>query len=137
LLLIPVEMVTRQQVEEWVRGYERAWRSPGTAILSEFFTEDASYRLSPYDEPALGLEAIGAVWERERHGPDEAFTMESEIVAVDGDRAVVRLEVRYGEPKRQEFRDLWLLRFEGERCVEFEEWAYWPERPYTESRDPS
>jgi hypothetical protein len=130
-------MATRKQVEEWVRGYERAWRSPGTAILSELFTEDAAYRLSPYDEPALGLEAIGAVWERERDGPDEAFAMKSEIVAVEGDRAVVRVEVRYGEPRRQEFRDLWLLRFEGELCAEFEEWAYWPERPYTAPGDPS
>lgn len=137
MLPIPVEMATRRQVEEWVHGYERAWRSPGTAILAELFSDDASYRLSPYEEPALGLEAIGVVWERERDGPEEPFTMESEIVAVEGDRAVVRVEVRYGEPKRQKFRDLWLLRFEDGLCVEFEEWAFWSERPYTESRDPS
>jgi hypothetical protein len=33
--------------------------------------------------------------------------MASDIVAVDGDVAVVRLEVGYGEPVRQEYRDLW------------------------------
>jgi hypothetical protein len=55
--------------------------------------------------------------------------MTSEIVAVEGDAAVVRLEVRYGEPLRQEFLDLWVLRFDllG-RCTAFEEWAMSPPR---------
>ncbi len=120
----------REAVEAWVSAYERAWRSPGTAALAELFTENASYLLSPYDRPAVGLEAIAAVWERERDGPDEEFELSSEVFAVDGDRAVVRVEVRYGEPAR-EFRDIWLLRFEDGACSEFEEWAFWPEKPYT------
>jgi hypothetical protein len=127
-------VATRSQVEQWVRAYERAWRTAGTAPLRELFSEQASYRLSPYDEPAVGLDAIGALWERERAGPEEAFAIESDVFAVDGDAAVVRVEVRYGEPKPQEFRDLWLLRFEDGLCVDFEEWAFWPERPYTVPR---
>jgi ketosteroid isomerase-like protein len=122
-------MATRQQVEEWLGGYERAWRSPGTAGLRELFAEDATYRLGPYEEPAVGLAAIGVLWENEREGPDETFTMESEIVAVEGDTAVVRVEVRYG--RGTEYRDLWLIRFGVDgSCVEFEEWPFWPERSY-------
>ena len=75
------------------------------------------------------------MWERERDGPDEEFELSSEVFAVDGDRAVVRVEVRYGEPAR-EFRDIWLLRFEDGACSEFEEWAFWPEKPYTRRRSP-
>jgi hypothetical protein len=49
-----------------------------------------------------------------------------------GRDAVVRVEVRYGDPVSQEYRDLWVLRFADDGRVEdFEEWAYWPDKPYT------
>ena len=58
--------------------------------------------------------------------------MTAQPVAVEGDVAVVRVEVRYGDPVRQEYRDLWVLRFAGDGRVEdFEEWAYWPGLPYS------
>ena len=99
--------------------------------MATLFTEDAKYLRSPYEEPVSGLEAIGRMWERDRDGPDEVFTLIAEVVAVDGPVAVVRVEVRYGDPVRQEYRDLWVLRLQPDgRCSEFEEWPYWPGRPY-------
>ena len=63
------------------------------------------------------------------------FTAEPELVAVDGQRAVVFVEVAYGDPVEQEYRDLWLFRFADDgRVDDFEEWAYWPDKPYTGSR---
>ncbi len=57
--------------------------------------------------------------------------MQAEPVAVEGRTAVVRVEVRYGDPVRQEYRDLWVLRFAADGRVEdFEEWAYWPGKPF-------
>ena len=117
-------------VSRWLAGYEAAWRAPGTGQLAEIFTEDASYRLSPYEEPVVGLAAIGSMWEAERDGPDEVFTLAADIVAVDGPMAVVRAEVSYGDPVRREYRDLWVIRLGDDgRCSWFEEWPYWPERP--------
>ena len=58
-----------------------------------------------------GLDAIGRMWEKERQGPDEIFTLATSIVAVDGPVAVVRAEVSYGDPVTQEYRDLWVIRF--------------------------
>jgi ketosteroid isomerase-like protein len=114
----------------WIVAYERAWRTTGTAGLAELFTEDASYRHSPYDEPIVGLAAIAADWEREREGPDEVFTMTTEIVAVDRDTAVAKLLVRYGEPAHQEYQDVWLVRFAPDgRCTSFEEWWVEPAKP--------
>ena len=117
-------------VSRWLAGYEAAWRAQGTGQLAEIFTEDASYRLSPYEEPVVGLAAIGSMWEAERDGPDEVFTLAADIVAVDGPMAVVRAEVSYGDPVRREYRDLWVIRLGDDgRCSWFEEWPYWPERP--------
>jgi ketosteroid isomerase-like protein len=120
----------KEQVAEWVAAYERAWRTPGTGTLAGLFTPDAVYRQGPYDEPVTGLPAIGRMWDGERDGPGEVFRMASDVVAVDGDTAVVRLEVRYGDPVRQEYRDLWVIRFAGDgRCRSFEEWPFWPGQP--------
>jgi ketosteroid isomerase-like protein len=110
-----------------VAGYERAWRSPGTDALAEVFTPDVTYLVSPWAEPLVGLERLGPWWEGARDGPDEAFTMRSEVVAVEGDTAVVRVAVDY-EPPRRPWRDLWVLRFDATgRCTAFEEWPYAPD----------
>ena len=120
-------MTDREAVERWVAGYERAWRTAGTDALAELFTDDAEYRMSPYDEGVRGLDAIAELWERERQGPDEQFDMRSEVVAVDGDRAVVFVEVHYGPPRDKDYRDLWVLRFDSsDRCSDFEEWYFSP-----------
>jgi SnoaL-like domain len=120
-------MVSRRHLRDWLSAYERAWRTPGTGTLGELFDPEASYQLSPYEEPLTGLDAIAAMWEDEREGPDEVFTMDSEIVAAEGDTAVVRVEVRYGEPVTREYRDLWVIRFTSAgTCSSFEEWPFWP-----------
>jgi ketosteroid isomerase-like protein len=122
----------REQVLDWVDAYQRAWRSPGTEALADIFTKDATYRQGPYHVPVVGLPAIARMWEAERDGPDEVFAMTHEVVAVDGDTAVVRVEVSYGDPVTQEYRDLWIMRFAGDgRCREYEEWPFWPNQPYT------
>jgi hypothetical protein len=121
-------MVSRETVESWIALYERAWRTAGTDTLNGLFSEGASYSMSPYEEPAIGLETIGELWEREREGPDEEFELRHEIVATEGDTAVIRAEVEYGRGTR--YRDLWIVRFAGDgRCREFEEWPFWPGKP--------
>lgn len=118
---------SRQSVARWIAAYESAWRAPGTDALAGIFTPDATYRQAPYDEPVVGLPAIARMWEAERDGPDEAFRMASEIIAVDGATAVVRVQVLYGDPVTQQWRDLWLVRFAADgRCAAFEEWPFAP-----------
>jgi ketosteroid isomerase-like protein len=127
--------MSRDEVMRWVAGYERAWRDGDLDAVAELFTEDARYRRSPYEQPEVGHAAIRVFW---RDDEGQTFTVRAQPVAVDGRDAVVRLEVRYGDPVRQEYRDLWVLRFAADRRVEdFEEWAYWPGQPYTANTDHS
>ncbi|MBB4775972.1 nuclear transport factor 2 family protein [Actinomadura livida] len=120
----------RDAVGRWVAGYERAWRTSGTEPLAELFSPDVSYLPSPWAQPIVGLSRLGLWWDAERDGPDEPFTMTSEIVAVDGDRAVVRIEVEYLRDDLARWRDLWILRFDADgRCVHFEEWPFTPDQP--------
>jgi hypothetical protein len=125
-----MDRVDRAGVERWVADYERVWRSPGTGALGDLFAPDARYLPSPWAAPVDGLAAIAAFWEGAREGPDEVFTMTSELVAVDGATAVVRVAVDYRDPGSSRWRDLWVLRFdETGRCVSFEEWPFAPGQP--------
>jgi ketosteroid isomerase-like protein len=90
----------RDGVMRWVAGYERAWRDGDLDAVAEPFTEDAHYRPSPYEESEVGHGAIRAFWLDDEN---ETFTVRAEPVAVEGADAVVRLEVRYGEPVPQEY----------------------------------
>lgn len=120
----------RTTVVQWVAHYERLWRTPGTELLAELFVPDASYLPSPWAPPVEGLERIARFWEAERNGADEAFTMSSDIVAVDQDMAVVRVFVEYGASGQRPWRDLWVLRFAADgRCSWFEEWPFAPDQP--------
>ena len=121
-------MTDRGHVADWVAAYERAWRSPGTDALSDLFTESASYSPSPWAEPHVGFDAIGRFWEAARTGPDEGFELQSEVVAVEGSTAVVRVAVAYDDGHR--WRDLWVLRMADDgRCEHFEEWPFAPGQP--------
>jgi hypothetical protein len=119
----------RARLSTWIDAYERAWRTPDTDWLSYLFTPDATYSMGPFEPTQHGIDEIAALWEREREGPDEVFRMKHEIVAVDGDTGVVRVEVWYGDPAEQHFRDLWIVRLdEHGLCKSFEEWPFWPEK---------
>jgi SnoaL-like domain len=124
--------MTAERFSAWIDRYENAWRTAGTEPLRDLFTAEATYLPAPFDEPLRGLEAIATFWDVEREGPDEAFTMSYEMVAVDGATGVARLEVRYGEPEKRTYRDLWIIELdEAGLCTAFEEWPFDPEQPRT------
>jgi hypothetical protein len=117
-------------IADWVAAYEHAWRTAGTGHLADIFTPDATYRMTPFEQPRRGLGAIAELWEAEREGPGEVFILSFEVVAVESDTGVVRCEVAYGEPNRRLYRDLWIVRLdENRRCFHFEEWPFWPDQP--------
>ena len=125
-------MTDRTTVSRWLVGYEAAWRASGTGSLTGLFTGGAIYLQSPYEQPVAGLDAIRQMWDDTRDGPDEVFSLDTDILAVDGPIAIVRAEVHYGDPPHQEYRDLWVIRLDDDgRCSWFEEWPYWPGRPFS------
>ena len=121
--------VDRADVEAWVSSYAWQWRSPGTEHLGE---PSSPRHLVPLRRHGVhrargARRGEGALGRPGATAPDEAFTFTSEVVAVDGDTAVVRAEVEYSGPDTSRWRDLWVLRFaEDGRCQAFEEWPAAP-----------
>ena len=119
----------RDGVMAWVAEYERAWRTGDVDGMTRLVTEDARYLVSPYAQPRVGHDEIAAFW---RDDVGRRFTVAAEPIAVEARDAVVRVEVGYLDPRPQEYRDIWILRFAGDGRVErFEEWAFWPDKPWT------
>ena len=121
--------MTRETVERWITAYVEAWRVPGTDALTRVFSPEATYSLDPYQPTITGLNAIAKMWDDERIEGEE-FDTRHEIVAVEGDTAVVRVHVQYRKPSEQEYRDLWVIKLDGDGlCTHFEEWPFFPHRP--------
>jgi ketosteroid isomerase-like protein len=117
--------MNREDVDRWLERYVAAWKSYDRSAIGELFSEDATYRYHPYDEPVGGREAIVESWFED---PDEpgSFDASYESYAVDGDRAVAVGSSTYfdaGGSVEKVYDNVYLLRFAGDgRCAEFTEW---------------
>jgi ketosteroid isomerase-like protein len=122
--------VQHHDLAGWIADYERAWRTPGTAVLGQLFSPDATYSAAPFEDPLDGLEEIASFWEAERESADEPFTLTWEPVAIEGEVGVARVEVHYTGPPARVYRDLWIVVLDRDRrCTAFEEWPFFPKQP--------
>jgi len=48
----------------WIEAYGRAWEAGDEDLVVSLFTDDASYRSSPFREPFRGRDEIRAYWRR-------------------------------------------------------------------------
>ena len=110
---------------EWLEGYRTAWEQRDPALAAALFTEDASYRETPYDEPMQGREAIRDYWARVVAGQkDVRFTYE--IFACAGAEGVCRWHAAFtGVPGGEAINldGIFRCRFADQRHVDrLEEW---------------
>ena len=114
-------MTTRDTVRRWIDGYLNAWTTNDRADVEALFTEDARYFTLPTRPPIEGRAAIVADW-LDRADEPGSWTARLDVIAIDGDLAVVQGEVDYAGPD-DDFVNLWVIRFaEDGRCAEFTEW---------------
>lgn len=112
----------RADVERWVQGYERAWSSNEPDEVGGLFTEDATYRYHPYDEPVRGRDAIVAQWIENRDEPQD-YAFRFEVAGIDGNLAFVRGVTDYFTDPRRTYSNLWEIRLAPDgRAEAFTEW---------------
>jgi hypothetical protein len=76
------------KLADWINGYRRAWEQNDAELLVSLFTEDASYRSSPFREPHVGHDGIRAYWARAAGTQQEVEVRMGEPV-VDGNVVAV------------------------------------------------
>ncbi|HEY0492395.1 MAG TPA: nuclear transport factor 2 family protein, partial [Candidatus Dormibacteraeota bacterium] len=99
--------------------------------MARLFSEDATYRYHPFDEPIRGRLAIVASWVGDKDTPG-TYDASYRTLAVDGDLAVASGRSRYYTDASKstleaEYDNLFLMRFDQEgRCLSFQEWYMTP-----------
>jgi uncharacterized protein (TIGR02246 family) len=115
-------MIDRDSVRRWVDGYLRAWTTNDPDDVAALFTEDARYFTLPTRPATEGREAIVNDW-LERADEPGGWTARLDLIAVDGEVAVVQGEVDYASTDEDDYVNLWVIKFGDDgRCTEFTEW---------------
>lgn len=122
--------MNRSDVAAWLDGYRQAWRTDDPSDIAALFTESATYSPWPFSAPWAGRDAIVGKW-IERGDSKRTWSFDHEILAVEGDTAVIRGLTTYpeqdGDPEGV-YANIWLIRLEPDgRAREFAEW--WVEKP--------
>jgi ketosteroid isomerase-like protein len=111
----------RAAVERWVAAYRAAWSSNEPSAIGDLFAPDARYRPTPFGVGWRGRDAIVSGWLERRDTPG-SWTFEHEVVAVDGDVAVIRGRTRYPD-EGTDYHNLWVVRLGDDgRATEYTEW---------------
>lgn len=124
-------MITYDTVTRWLAAYVAAWQSYQPQAIGALFSEAATYRYNPFDEPVQGREAIVASWLAERDAPG-TYTAEYKPIALEGQTAVAQGRTLYyaadGQAVERQFDNIFVLRFDDEGlCTDFCEWYMQPQ----------
>jgi SnoaL-like domain len=116
------------ELTTWIETYGRAWETGDEELVITLFTDDASYRSSPFREPFLGHEAIRAYWRRGA-GAQRETRVRMGRPFVDAERVAVEWwTTMIDDGKEVTLPGCLLLRFEGDgRCSDLRE--YWAVEP--------
>lgn len=126
----PQPTLDEAALERWLDGYEAAWEMRDASSAAALFSEDAEYYETPFAEPFVGREGIGAYWS-DVTADQRDIDFRSEAIAVEGDVGVARwtatfTSVQSGAPV--ELDGVFVLEFDAEGlCTELREW--WFVRP--------
>ena len=108
----------------WIEAYGRAWEAGDEDLMVSLFTEDATYRSSPFREPFRGHDEIRAYSHRNA-GTQRNKRVRMGRPFVDGDRVAVEWwTTMVDEAEAVTLPGCLLLRFEADgRCSDLRE--YW------------
>lgn len=112
-------------ITDWLDTYGRAWEERDPELAASLFTDAATYRETPFDDPMQGHAAIRDYWlDVPRSQEDISFS--HQLVATADHLAFVRWWCEYrriGSGEHVELDGIFQLRFEEDgRCSELLEW---------------
>ena len=109
----------------WLEAYGRAWMGRDAVAATALYTDDATYQITPFDEPLRGRGAIAAYWEGVA-ATQEKIRFDFEILAVTAEYGIARWRASFvrvppGLNTRLDGIFLITLAADG-RCQSLREW---------------
>ncbi|MDH3425081.1 MAG: nuclear transport factor 2 family protein [Acidimicrobiia bacterium] len=121
--------MTEAEVQNWLDRYVEAWRTHDPDLIGALWTEDATYKYHPGDEPVVGRDAIVANWVKYQDQPlnKNPWTAQYRPWVIDGDRAIAIGETHY--EGAEDYHNSFQLTFRDGACAAFVEWYMEPRKP--------
>lgn len=121
--------MTEQDVQDWLSAFGRSWVDGDPDRVAVLFSETASYREAPFNDPMRGRRAIRDHWQKNVADAQGDVAFASQVWAVGNDEAIAGWQARFTERatgKRFELDGTFRLVFSGERgslrCTALEGW---------------
>lgn len=121
--------MTKQDVQNWLDEYGRAWvdGDPGRVVM--LFSDTATYRETPFDKPMRGRREIRDYWQEGAADAQENVEFVSQVWVVENDTAIAGWQAHFTEKAsgvRVELDGTFRLVFSSEQgafqCTILEEW---------------
>ena len=131
--------MTEQDVQNWLAEYGRAWINGDPDQAVTLFSDTATYRETPFNDPMSGRHEIREYWQNGAADAQENVEFTSQVWAVENDTAIAGWQARYTEKAsgvRVELDGVFRLVLSSEQgalqCTILEEW--WHSRSPTPRR---
>jgi uncharacterized protein (TIGR02246 family) len=117
--------LTMSELSKWLDAYGAAWESRDADAAANIFSEDATYQVTPYEEPHVGQDGVRNYWagvtENQRN-----VQFEYEAISVAGNTGIAHWTAKFevapdGTPL--ELNGIFILEFDGDgKCRRLREW---------------
>jgi len=115
----------RETLKHWLASYGSAWISRDPEAAASLYTDDATYQVTPFDEPLRGRAAIHEYWAGVAK-TEEKIQFDYEIVAVTAELGIARWRasfVRVPPGLETKLDGIFLISLDSEgRCQSLREW---------------
>ena len=123
------EAMTEQDVQDWLDEYGRAWVDGDPDRVVTLFSDTATYRETPFDEPMRGRQEIRQYWQNNAADAQENVEFTSQVWALRNNTATAGWQARFTHKVsgvRVELDGAFRLVFSSEQgafqCTILEEW---------------
>ena len=123
------DAMTEQDVQNWLDEYGRAWVNGDPAQVVRLFSDTATYRETPFDDPMRGRQEIREYWQNGAADAQENVEFASQVWTVKDDTAIAGWQASFTRKPsgvRVKLDGTFRLVFSYElgtfRCTALEEW---------------
>jgi SnoaL-like domain len=120
-----LQVMDRENFEKWLTSYGDAWISRDPTRAASLYTDDATYQVTPFDDPFRGQAAIYDYW-KDVTTTEQDIAFDYQILAVTAEYGIARWRasfVRVPPGLNTKLDGILLISLHpGGRCQSLREW---------------